>query len=141
MGYEYCFVCGDKNPHGLHTKFEKHGDGVIGTFHCEQRHIGWPNVQHGGITGALLDEACAYVPLEMGLVTVTAELNIAFKNPIQVGETCQLEAHPTKITSRLLLVEAQMMGENNQLKATAKAKMLVLSKEKREKMGLEAANE
>lgn len=139
MGYDYCFVCGDKNPHGLHIKFEQNDNRVMATYHCEERHIGWPNVQHGGITSSLLDEACAYVPLNLGLVTVTAELNIAFKAPIQVGETCEIEAHPTKVTSRLLLVEAKVTNREGELKASANAKMLVLSKEQQEKMGIVAA--
>ncbi|WAH37825.1 PaaI family thioesterase [Alicyclobacillus dauci] len=139
MGYDYCFVCGDKNPHGLHIKFQQDGDSVWAEFHCEERHIGWPNVQHGGITSSILDEASAYVPLNMGLVTVTAELNISFKSPIRVGETVRVEAHPTKTTKRLLLVEASLVSDKGEVKATSKAKMLVLSKEKQEQMGIEAA--
>lgn len=137
MGYEYCFVCGDKNPHGLHIKFTQDGDGVFGTFHCETHHIGWPNVQHGGITSSILDEASAYVPLQLGLVTVTADLHIAFKAPIRVGENVRVEAHPTKVTKRLLLVEASIVNEDGEVKATSTAKMIVLSKEQQEQMGIE----
>lgn len=141
VGYDYCFVCGDKNPHGLHIQFQPDGDSVYSTFLCEERHIGWPNVQHGGITSSLLDEASAYVPLNMGLVTVTAELNISFKAPVRVGETVRLEAHPTKVTSRLLLVEASMVSETGEVKATSRAKMLVLSKEQQGQMGIETPPE
>ncbi|MFD1673764.1 PaaI family thioesterase [Alicyclobacillus fodiniaquatilis] len=137
MGYDYCFVCGDKNPHGLKAKFNADGDSVWASFHCEERHIGWPNVQHGGITSALLDEACAYVPLNMDLVTVTAELNISFKTPVQVGETVRIEAHPTKVNKRLILVEATMVNQAGELKASAQAKMLVLSKTQQAAMGIE----
>ncbi|GEO25995.1 phenylacetic acid degradation protein [Alicyclobacillus acidoterrestris] len=138
MGFDYCFVCGDKNPHGLNIKFHQDGDAVHATFHCEERHIGWPNVQHGGITSSLLDEASAYVPLNMGLVTVTAELNISFKAPVQVGETVHIEAHPSKVTKRLLYVEARMVNSEGEVKATSNAKMIVLSPEQQAKMGIEA---
>lgn len=139
MGYEYCFACGEKNPHGLHLKFTQDGDGVVGTFQTEDHHIGWPSVQHGGITSCLLDEASAYVPLNLGLVTVTAELNISFKAPIRVGENVRIEARPTKVSSRILLVDALITGEDGEVKATSKAKMIVLSSEQRAKLGIEVA--
>lgn len=136
MGYDYCFVCGDKNPHGLKMKFTQDGDSVWATFHCDEHHIGWPNVQHGGITSSILDEASAYVPLYLGLVTVTAELNISFKAPIQMGETIRVVAHPTKVNKRLVIVEASIVNEQGEVKATSTAKMIVLSKEQQEKMGM-----
>ncbi|EJY55449.1 thioesterase superfamily protein [Alicyclobacillus hesperidum URH17-3-68] len=136
LGFDYCFVCGENNPHGLHIHFEKDGDGVVGYFHTEPHHMGWPNVQHGGITSSLLDEASAYVPLHLGLVTVTAELNIAFKKPIRVGERVRIEAHPTKISSRLLLVDAKITGEDGEEKASSKAKMIVLTKAQKEELGI-----
>ncbi|WP_245630143.1 PaaI family thioesterase [Alicyclobacillus acidiphilus] len=140
LGYDYCFACGDKNPHGLHLKFTRDGDGVTGVFQTEEHHIGWPSVQHGGITSCLLDEASAYVPLNLGLVTVTAELNISFKAPIRVGERVRIEARPSKVTSRLLLVDARIEGESGELKATSKAKMIVLSKEQQEQLGIEVSS-
>lgn len=88
----------------------------------------------------MLDEASAYVPLNLGLVTVTAELNISFKAPIRVGERVRIEARPSKVTSRLLLVDARIEGESGELKATSKAKMIVLSKEQQEQLGIEVSS-
>ncbi|MCL6487690.1 PaaI family thioesterase [Alicyclobacillus mali (ex Roth et al. 2021)] len=137
MGFDYCFACGKDNPHGLHMHFERDGDGVVCHFQTQEHHIGWPNVQHGGITCTLLDEASAYVPFFLGLVTVTAELNISFKKPVHVGERLRVWARPTKVSSRLLVVEAAVESEDGELKASSTAKMMVLSAEKQKQLGME----
>ncbi len=29
---QVCFACGDRNPHGLHMRFERDGDGVLARY-------------------------------------------------------------------------------------------------------------
>ncbi|MDP9729033.1 PaaI family thioesterase [Alicyclobacillus tolerans] len=137
MGNQYCFVCGADNPRGLHVHFEKRDRAnSFATFYVDKEMAGWPSVQHGGITSTLLDEACAYVATFLGKVTVTAELNISFKAPIRVGETLYIEATPTRESRKLILVQATIHNAEGELKATADAKMMVLSKDQLEELGL-----
>lgn len=133
----YCFGCGPDNPFGLHLHFTRFGeDGVQASFVCEDRHVGWPGLQHGGITGAILDEASGYVPYGLGLVTVTAELNVSFVAPIRVGEVLHITAKPTKRNRRLLEVDARIVTEANQIKAKSWSKLVVLSKEQQAAAGI-----
>ncbi|MBX6395598.1 MAG: PaaI family thioesterase [Alicyclobacillaceae bacterium] len=137
MGYERCFVCGPDNPRGLHMRFEKYGEeGVIADFESEDWYGGWPGIQHGGVTCAVLDEAAAYVTYNMGLVAVTAQLEVQFQHPIRTGERLQVVAYPLRKTRRLIEVEAKITGEDGSPKAQARAKMMVLSEAQRQAMGL-----
>ncbi|MDI3257385.1 MAG: PaaI family thioesterase [Kyrpidia sp.] len=137
MGYERCYVCGPENPRGLHVHFEKYGEeGVAAEFDSEDWHGGWPGIQHGGVTCAVLDEAAAYVPYNMGLVTVTAKLEVEFQNPIHCGEKVRVVAYPVRKTRRLIEVEANITGSDGSPKARAHATMMVLNDAQRRSMGL-----
>ncbi|QSO48902.1 PaaI family thioesterase [Alicyclobacillus mengziensis] len=132
-----CFGCGPENPMGLQLHIEQQdADGVITHFVSEKKHEGWPGIQHGGVTSALLDEVCGYVPNFMGLVAMTASLNVSFVAPIRVGESLKITAAPTRITRRLIDVQAKIVSKEGELKAEALAKMMVLSEEQRALAGL-----
>lgn len=138
MGTERCFVCGPDNPRGLHIRFERgEGEGVRAVFQSDDWHGGWPGIQHGGITCAVLDEAAAYVAYYMGLVGVTAELNVQFRQPIRHGETLEVRAHPVRKTRRVIDIEARITGTEGSVKATAFAKIMILSESQRRMLGLE----
>ena len=141
MGTTNCFVCGRDNPHGLHVTFESVGDGeVAAIYRCTETMAGWPGIQHGGITAALLDEASAYVPYYMGLTAVTARLDIRYHQPIRVGEWLRVTGKLTRQTSRLIETESRITGENGELKAQATASMMILSRKQQEKIGLANAD-
>lgn len=136
MGDNHCFVCGPDNPFGLHIHFTKTEGGAEAEFLCEARHCGWPGIQHGGITAAILDEACAYVPYFQGLVTLTADLQLHYDDPVHKGELLHIRARPTRVTRRLLEVEAVITGAEEQVKARAQAKMMVLNDRQKQQAGL-----
>jgi len=118
---------------GLHLKLQQQDDnGVITYFVCEHKHEGWPGIQHGGITSALLDEISGYVPNFMGLVTMTAELTVSYLDPIRVGERLEIIARPVRVRRRLIDVEAQIVSEKGIVKARSLAKMVILTNARRE---------
>lgn len=137
MGTEQCFVCGPANPYGLHIRFLQEGEEAVAHYRCELRHVGWPGVQHGGITAALLDEAAGYVPHFLGLVAMTAKLEATFVEPIRVGEQVRIAGRAVSHNRRLIEVQVTMTGENGQVKAHALAKMKVLSERQRQTLALE----
>lgn len=54
----FCFVCGLKNPAGLHVRFINDGyhQVRVETQICDL-HQGYPGIAHGGILATILDEA------------------------------------------------------------------------------------
>lgn len=56
----YCFVCGKDNPKPLHLEFKNIGENtVITEFKLEKEYEGYPDIIHGGILAAILDDAMA----------------------------------------------------------------------------------
>ncbi|MCL6442770.1 MAG: PaaI family thioesterase [Alicyclobacillus sp.] len=131
-----CFVCGPENPFGLKISFRKVGDAAVAEYVCERRHEGWHDIQHGGITAALLDEASGYVPLFLDVVAMTAEINVSYLAPIRVGERLTIIGRPMRRTRRMIEVAAEIVDEHGEVRAKSHAKMVVLPEQKRVAVGL-----
>lgn len=87
---ETCFVCGTRNPLGLHVDFAK-GDGdASASFTPSVHHEGWPGVVHGGILVCLLDEAMAYALWYKGFHAVTARMEARFKQIVGAGDKLEI---------------------------------------------------
>ncbi|CAM3984013.1 PaaI family thioesterase [Cohnella lubricantis] len=136
MELNTCYVCGKDNPRGLHISFEPSGDGAVAYYRCREEMNGWPGIQHGGITASLLDEAAGYVPYFLGLVAVTAKLEIRYMQPIKSGELLTITGKPIKRTSRTIEVESTIASENGEIKAQSIALMKILNERQREQLGL-----
>jgi uncharacterized protein (TIGR00369 family) len=149
MGLEHCFGCGTKNPIGLHLVFgrvdrlrasvtgEAQPDmAVEAEFVSELKHQGWPGIQHGGITGALLDEAAGYVPYFLGEIAMTAAMDVSYLQPIRTGETVWVGAQLLRRSRRLLEVSAQISDGEGECRAHAAAKLMILTPRQREQIGL-----
>jgi uncharacterized protein (TIGR00369 family) len=81
-----CFVCGRDNPVGLRARFE--GDRAAGevraTVTVPEPLNGYPGTVHGGILGALLDEAAVRTGLLHGGfddLMVTGRLTVTYQRP------------------------------------------------------------
>lgn len=131
MGTASCFVCGPQNPFGLHIAFMRDGDDAVATYQCEARHAGWPGVQHGGITAALLDEAAGYVPQFMGVLAMTARLDVSYHHPILVGDLLTIRGRPTTVSKRIIVVESTITNESGRTLASSQAKMRILTEDQR----------
>lgn len=127
----HCFVCGVENPAGLHVHFDEVEGEAVATFRCEERYAGWPGVQHGGITAALLDEAAGYIPQFQGLVAMTAKLDISFVEPIRVGEVVRVVGRLIHQNRRVIEVRAEIAGVDGTVRAQATAKMMILTDQQR----------
>jgi hypothetical protein len=67
----FCFVCGERNPEGLHVDFYLEDDKAIGEFVALKKYQGYKDIIHGGIISTLLDEAMVKVALLKGILCVT----------------------------------------------------------------------
>jgi len=121
---------------GLHITFEQAGDEAVAYYRCQEEMNGWPGIQHGGITAALLDEAAGYVPYYLGLVAVTAKLEIRYLQPIRSGERLRIVGKPIRRTARTIEVESAIANEDGEVKAQSVALMKILNDRQREQLGL-----
>lgn len=120
----YCFVCGEKNPYGLHLKFYIREGKALAEFVPEKMHQGYKDIVHGGIISTLIDEAMVKVVLMQGIPAVTAEITVRFKNPLMVGERAIVEATITKMDKKIIETSARIKKTDDTLIAEGHAKLL-----------------
>jgi uncharacterized protein (TIGR00369 family) len=81
-----CFACGPYNAEGMHLHFRPEGEGVVrAEVVLPPRFQGWRGVAHGGIVMTLLDEAMAHACGAIGLRSVTASMQLRFREPVPLG--------------------------------------------------------
>jgi uncharacterized protein (TIGR00369 family) len=107
----HCFACGLYNPVGLKLVFYETGpEAVTATWTPGKAYEGFPNVLHGGIIAAMLDEAGGRVMM-IGAHThfmMTAKLDIRYRRPTPVGEPLQVVGRLLKRRGRLAVAQAEI---------------------------------
>lgn len=90
-----CFICGLKNPVGLHLHIYETGPGVVESTYVAPDHFqGYPGVLHGGIVGAILDELCGRSqmgsnPMEPRFM-FTARLEVKYRRNVPIGKPLRI---------------------------------------------------
>lgn len=120
----YCFVCGEKNSHGLHLKFSIHEGKASAEFVPQKIHQGYKDIVHGGIISTLIDEAMVKAALMQGMTAITAEITVRFKNPLMIGEKAIVEATIIKMNKRIIETSARIKKTDDTLIAEGHAKLL-----------------
>jgi uncharacterized protein (TIGR00369 family) len=120
----YCFVCGEKNPYGLHLKFSLREGKISTEFVPQKTHQGYKDVVHGGMISTLIDEAMVKTALMQGMPVITAEITIRFQNPLIVGEKATVVATIEKINKRIIETSAILKKTDNTIIAEGHAKLL-----------------
>lgn len=122
-----CFVCGDANQSGMKLKFEKKDDNsAFCTVNIPDIYQGYADIIHGGIVSTLLDEAMSKTIHYNGLVAVTAELTVKFKNPVPANTDLILTAKVEEHRRRLILASAQLSNSRGMIYASATAKFFTV---------------
>lgn len=120
--YSQCFVCGDKNPFGLNVEFYRKDGKVLGEYVVQDHFQGYRNILHGGILSALLDEVMIKSILAQDILTLTCEIKVRFKKPVEIGQRLYLEGKPTEDKGKILFAEGEIRGEHGEVVATAEGK-------------------
>jgi uncharacterized protein (TIGR00369 family) len=120
--YPYCFVCGDKNKIGLKVTFFFDEGKAKAQYTPTREFEGYKDICHGGILSALLDEVMIYSIIAQGIITVTVQIEIKFKNPAKIGETLFLEGQITEDKGKILLTEGKISKKDGTIIATSKGK-------------------
>ena len=92
--YQQCFVCGQKNPYGLHMVFRLENDTVVADFQPLVEHQGFPGVIHGGIIAAILDEALSRTTMlsTHPTWTMTGRLEVRYRRYVPYGPLLRVRA-------------------------------------------------
>jgi acyl-coenzyme A thioesterase PaaI-like protein len=92
--YQRCFVCGQRNPFGLHLVFRLDNNTVVADFQPREEHQGFPGVIHGGIVAALLDEALGRTSVlgNNREWTMTGRLEVRYRRYVPYGPLLRVRA-------------------------------------------------
>jgi uncharacterized protein (TIGR00369 family) len=124
--YGNCFVCGEKNPGGLHLNFEidRERRTLTTTFLASPVFQGYDGIVHGGILSALLDEAMAKLSYELGYNAVTASLEIRFINPAPILQTLRVYGEIVEVNKRLVRAKSRIVKEDGTILAEGTSKLI-----------------
>ncbi len=126
--YNRCFGCGSENPVGLKLDFASENTGSSAWFDSPSRYEGYDGVIHGGIIATLLDEAMAKEILARGLIAVTADLGIRYRNPLKVGTRVKVSGKITQQKSRTIHASSVIEDEQGKIYAEATAVYIVVKR-------------
>jgi predicted Fe-Mo cluster-binding NifX family protein/acyl-coenzyme A thioesterase PaaI-like protein len=127
-----CIVCGLNHPHGLRIKYELAGDGsVAANWIPTPEWEGFRGIVHGGIIGAVLDEAMAKAVAATRCEALTGELKVRFRHHVATGEELRIRGWVVKRAKRLIETEATLTAADGSERAHAWASFLVLVKPQR----------
>jgi uncharacterized protein (TIGR00369 family) len=120
-----CFVCGEKNPAGLHLHLRTdpaRGESAVEvTFN--ERFQGWTGIVHGGLVATVLDEAMIYAAGAKGHKCVTGEITVRFVKPASTGVTYALKGRFVEDKGRIVLAESVLVDGDGQEIARATGKL------------------
>jgi uncharacterized protein (TIGR00369 family) len=116
----FCVACGPLSTIGLKLTFAAAQDkSVTSRVVVESRFQGWRGVVHGGVVAMLLDEAMAYAAGAHGVIGVTGEMKMRFRNAVPVGAPLLLRGNVLWRRRGVLGIEASVSDESGRLLASA----------------------
>jgi uncharacterized protein (TIGR00369 family) len=122
-----CFGCSQKNPLGLKMKFTEIDDYIHAVWQPAEYYQGYPNVLHGGIISALLDELGGWcISVKAGTAGVTAEMNIKYIAPVYLDKgEITMKANIIEKDKKNAKVLCQLFDSNSKLCAEAAIKFFL----------------
>lgn len=121
-----CFVCGDKNPAGLHITFSFDGNDAIAETSIAPAFQGWKGIIHGGIVTTLLDEVMAKACIFSGHNAVTRDIAVKFRKPVSSNVQLTLRGR-VKDTRGPLIITSAELEQDGIVKASAEATFAVMN--------------
>jgi uncharacterized protein (TIGR00369 family) len=123
-----CMVCGVENKFGLKTRFyETENNELIALFTPQKVHQSYPNITHGGVTAAVLDETIGraiMVFYDRSTFGVTIELNVRYKRPVPYGVELKAVARITGDNGRIFEGTGELYLPDGRLAASAAGKYM-----------------
>ena len=112
-----CFVCGEENERGMRARSYIAGDWIELPFTAPPSFAGWRTVIHGGLVATLLDEAMGWAARVQGLWTMTARMQVRFRQPVPLSRRLRITGRVTNRRQRLVEVRAELRDDAGTLLA------------------------
>ncbi|MCP4130705.1 MAG: PaaI family thioesterase [bacterium] len=121
-----CFGCGQENKHGLklELKFDDDTKTAYGEYTAHEFLEGPPNIIHGGIIAALLDETMITVNKYLEFIALTSELTIRYLQPAFINENLYIRGWYVKKSKMIIENRAEIENEMGKIVARAKGKYI-----------------
>ena len=123
-----CLVCGVDNDFGLKTRFyETDENELIAVFTPLPEHQSYPNVTHGGISAAILDEVIGraiMMTTDSNTFGVTIELKVRYKRPVPHGVELKAIGRITNERSRTFEGTGELYLPNGDVAIEAEGKYM-----------------
>lgn len=117
--YDQCFVCGVGNPYGLKLTFRYDDGASLAETRIPAHFAGYPGVVHGGIVSALLDEIMAKAIEHTGVWSMTANLEVRFRNPAPTEQLLLLRGEIVKGGGKIFRTKGTITLEDGTVAAEA----------------------
>ena len=127
-----CFVCDPANADGLHVAFEldEEAGHVIAEYTPTTAHEGAPHVIHGGVLGAVLDDAMAWaVNVLSGSFGLTRRGEVEYSRIVRPDERYTVTAWISEIGKDRAATVAELRDAEDHLCCTARAEFALISHE------------
>ncbi len=121
--YQRCFVCGHRNPYGLHLFFRLDQNTIVADFQPREEHQGFPGVIHGGIVAAVLDEALGRTSFlgDNQEWTMTGRLELRYRRYVPYGALLRVRASLDSERRRMLQASGVLTLANDESVVLAEA--------------------
>lgn len=123
-----CLVCGVDNDFGLKTRFyQTDKNELIAIFKPLSEHQSYPNVTHGGISAAILDEVIGRAIMttaDSSTFGVTIELKMRYKKPVPTGVELKAIGRITQDTGRIFEGSGELFLPDGTVAAEAEGKYM-----------------
>jgi len=119
---QYCFACGDKNPIGMHLRFELEGEELQVKYRFPKELQGYRETVHGGMLTLLLDEVMVNLPWKkMKVAVVSAELRVKLRAPAKIGDEITARAWVVREKSKIMVIASVAKNSSGTVVAEAEA--------------------
>ena len=127
---QMCFGCGSRNARGLKLQFtlDEARHRIRTEWTPIKEHQGYAEIVHGGMIGLVLDELMGNLLWKMGRPSVTAEINVRFLKPADVGKPLRGEAWISSHRGRVCVAEAVARDAAGNVVAEAKGRFVQISR-------------
>lgn len=127
--YTHCFVCGDKNQHGLKAKFFFDGEKAFTELTADESFEGYRGIYHGGVIASLLDEVMIKALLAQDMYVVTAEMTVKYLKPVLTGTRLTFTGKLIKQKGKLYFTEGSVADCEGTIYASATGKYIKAGEE------------